>query len=91
MADMALVLELTLLEKALRLLSGLDSEPSKLGTLRIVADLTRACLATVLVGRAAVMLFIVPVEAGVRVFVAEASNSGASLCSSVGATSDAID
>lgn len=37
--DTALVVLLTLLEKSLCLLSGLDSEPSKLGTLRMVLDL----------------------------------------------------
>lgn len=42
--DMALAVLLTLLEKALCLLSGLDSEPSKLGTLRIVLDLATAGL-----------------------------------------------
>lgn len=39
-----LVLLFTLLEKVLCLLSGLDSEPSKLRTLRIVLDLARVDL-----------------------------------------------
>lgn len=76
MVEVALAVELTLLERVLRLLSGLDSEPSKLGTLRMVADLARACFAALLAGRAVVILFIVPVEAGVRVFVEESSSSG---------------
>jgi hypothetical protein len=42
--DIALVLLFTLLEKVLCLLSGLDSEPSKLRTLRIVLDLATAGL-----------------------------------------------
>lgn len=77
MVETALAVELTLLVKALRLLSGLDSEPSKLGTLRMVAVLPRACFATLCVGvgRAVVMVFIVPVEVGVRVFAGEASST----------------
>lgn len=42
--DIALVLLFTLLERLLCLLSGLDSEPSKLRTLRIVFDLATAGL-----------------------------------------------
>lgn len=42
--DKALVVLFTLLEKVLFLLSGLDSEPSELRTLRIVLDLAMAVL-----------------------------------------------
>jgi hypothetical protein len=42
--DKALVVLFTLLEKVLFLLSGLDSEPSELRTLRIVLDLAIAVL-----------------------------------------------
>jgi hypothetical protein len=79
MAEAALVVELTLLERTLRLLSGLESEPSKLGTLRMVADLAMACFAGLLAGRAVVILFIVPVDAGVSVLV-DGASSCVSLC-----------
>lgn len=73
MVEMALVLLVTLLEKLLCLLSGLDSDPSKLGTLRMVLDLAIVCLFCV--GLEALMVFIVPVEAGVRVFSGESCTS----------------
>lgn len=64
---------LTLLEKAwLCLLSGLDSDTSKLGTLRMVAVRPRACLAAML--GLFFMLLTLPVLAGVRVLLGEASS-----------------
>lgn len=56
----------TLLEKLLCLLSGLDSEPSKLRTLRIVLDLATAGLSVA--GLRLFMLLMEPVETGVKVF-----------------------
>lgn len=82
-AEAALALDVTLLDKPLRLLSGLDSEPSKLGTLRIVAVLPRACFTAAFAG-GPVMLFMAPVEAAVSVLV-DGSSSGLSVFGSFGA------
>jgi len=75
MADEPLALLLTLLPKALRLLSGLDSDPSTLATLRMVADRASACLVVVLGLPRQGMLFVVRVEAGVRVLAGDVSGA----------------
>ena len=66
--DKALVLLVTLPEKALLcLLSWLESDPSKLGTLRIVAVLPNTCFETAFAGPC--MLFMALVVAGSSVLV----------------------
>lgn len=72
--DRALALLLTLLERPLaRLLSGLVSDPSTLGTLRIVAVRAKACFETEAARLG--MLLTVPAEAGVKVLVPGESSS----------------
>ena len=71
MVDMPLAVLLMLLEKVLCLLSGLESEPSRLATLRMVADLVSDCFVVTL--PRPLMLLVTPVGAGVRVRPEESS------------------
>ena len=71
------------LEKPLFLLFGLESGPSKLGTLRMVAVLARALAMGVSIG--GLTLLTEPVEAGASFFVAGSSRA----CEAVGAALEA--